>query len=103
MVVVFDDVVFVGVNGVEVEVFWVVICENIIICKDIVVWVDFFVNGVDLVIGDEDKDFVVEVLVLLFEGLFDGDIWGVWIKVVKEVIGCKGCGLFMLLCKVLMG
>lgn len=62
-----------------------------------------FCDGVFVLVVDEDVEMIDIVFGLLGELFYIVDIWGDWISVVKEVIGCKGKGFFMLLCKVVIG
>lgn len=98
-----DRIVVFGVFVDMVECFWCVVLQNIIRLDDLGVWWDIFLKGVDLQIDVEDVDFVVQVMIMLLFLFYIDVIWGEFIVVVKQVIGCKGKGLFMLLCKVLMG
>lgn len=93
----------VGVPQDKAAQFWEVTRENITTLKDIAPWWDMMRDGADPVIDAEDREFVVQAMLLLPEGPFEDQTWGTWTAAVKEATGRKGRGLFMPLRKALTG
>ena len=98
-----NDLMSAGVPSNLAEPFWNVIHENIKVRSDLAAWWTICAEGAEPLIDDEDKEFVMQALILLPAQPFTSETWGKWTTVVKEATGRKGKNLFMPLRKALTG
>ena len=75
--------------------FWGAVRENISRLDDLIDWWSICRDGVDPVVGPEDRDFVNSAMRLLPAPPFDGSTWKSWTGQVSEETGRRGKSLFM--------
>ncbi len=83
--------------------FWGLVRDNVGTRAQIGDWWEFFRDGADPLVAEEDREFVAQAFAMLPEYPYDGDTWAAWTSAVKQVSGRKGRGLFMPLRKAVTG
>jgi len=89
-------------SGVD-EQFWNNIRANLNKVSDIKDWAHVTNDTIDIVVADEDKDYIRLAAQTLPEGDVTSDTWGTWTSMLKEQSDRKGKQLFMPLRQALTG
>ena len=82
---------------------WLAVRANVERVSDVKIWLAIAGGDIEPQIAADDADFLKAAADLLPGGVWDGETWGQWTKVVKEQTGRKGRGLFMPLRQALTG
>jgi glutamyl-tRNA synthetase len=77
------------------EAFWIAVRGNIENLSDSKTWFDIITKGINPLIADEDKSFIMEAKDLLPPEPWDMTTWKAWTDAVKSATGRKGKALFM--------
>ena len=77
------------------EGFWTAVRGNIEKLSDSKIWFDIVTNGINPVIGADDRSFVTAACSLLPPEPWDAATWKIWTEAVKVASGRKGKALFM--------
>lgn len=75
--------------------FWDVVKDNITTLDDLPGWWALFRDGATPLVGDDDRDFIVQAFDMLGNPPYTSDTWPSWTAQVKEATGRKGKQLFM--------
>ena len=83
--------------------FWHGIRHNLKLFSDVSLWNDIIFGNPELLVDEDDKDFIKMALEILPDDAWDDTIWTKWTNALKDKTGRKGKNLFMPLRKALTG